>query len=201
MIPRIKKGTVQTAYIRWLVEYHNPQKVVPIEFLGWHYNQNRFSAKNGIPYPFYFRGATYVGEIWLCQVLSTGEYKPFIFKHLLEITENNSETSYKQRTDEVIDIKPNLLLDTYEEFIAGKFQNRRRPNAQLKIENVKFSAKLTKLEELLTQSTGNKKRGLFLILRHKQSPTMLTLNTLKKWQSQYPELNQEILTEVYGSMI
>ncbi len=198
MTPNIKKGSVQTAYIRWLVEYHNPQQVVPLEFIGWHYNQNRYSTKNGIPYPFFFRGAKYVGEIWLCQVLSTGEYKTFIFKHLLEVLEDNSETSYRQRTDEVIDIKPNLLLDTYEEFIAGKFQTRRRPNVQLKLENVKFSKRLTKIEEMLTESNGNKKRGLFLILRHKQSPTTLTLSSLKKWQNQYPELNQEILTEVYG---
>ncbi len=200
MTPKIRKGSIQTAYIRWLVEYHNPQKVVPIEFLGWHYNQNRFSAKNGTPYPFYFRGATYVGEIWLCQVLSTGEYKQFKFKHLLEVLEDNSETSYRDRTDEVIDIMPNLLLDSYEEYIAGRCHARRNPNKQLALQNVKFSKRLTRLEEMLTESNGNKKRGLFLILRHKQSPTTLTLSTLRKWQNQYPELNQEILTEVYGHM-
>ncbi len=200
MTPNIRKGVVKTAYKRWLVEYHNPQKVVTIEFLGWHYGRNKF-YKTGVPYPFTFRGAKYIGEIWLCQVLATGEQRPFIFKHLLEVIEDNSETSYRDREDEVIDLSPNLLLDTYEEFIAGTRHKRHNPNKTLRLQNIKFAKRLEIIRILLNNTeSGNKKKGLFLILRHKEAPTVLTLSTLKKWKEQYPEVYQEIMTEVSGLM-
>lgn len=195
MIPIIKQNEVKTYYFRWLKEVGKPHKVLTIRFIQFCYNQGRHYEN--LPKPFYYEEDAYVAELWECLDLSTGKIIQCRFRHPVNggKTKNHSITENKNPINNINEA--NLLTDSLSEYLRGGVNKRLFPNKLLKNENIKFENRKKIIQELL-KSADNKtaKTGLFLILRHKQSPTLKTLTSVKTFKQENPEVYDQLIHQI-----
>lgn len=195
MKPIVKKNNITTAYKMWIVEERPFGKVIPIEFIGFVYNQNRLHKKE--PKPFYHRYTKqpYIGELWKCYHLKTGELITCKFRHPV-VADNREQTSLPVNENPVKDNRPNLLLDRFEEFLNSEINKKNYPNVNLINQNRLHLKRIEVIEKLLHQSSGKKKNMLFLLIRHKQTPTLSTLSSLKNFKESNVELYENVMQEI-----
>jgi hypothetical protein len=207
MIPLVKKGFVKRAYFNWISESSNSLKrkgtaVLPLEFLGWHYKYPKIQ-KSGKPPVWSWEGKQFIGEKWLCKDLETGIEKEYIFRHEIFDADNSKETSLKQWSfsNIILDDKPNLLIDSLTEWLSNSISRKKYPNPRLLRQQEKLDNRIRKLKEMLEEKniSAISRKGIFLYLRHKESPTIETFNSLIQWRTNYPQQYQEMLEKVYLS--
>jgi hypothetical protein len=198
--PLIKKNQIRKNYYHWLsenIDRHLPKKVLTIEFVGFYYKQERFLK--GMPKPFYLNGEAYVAEVWNCKDLVSG--KPLVckFRHPVANQEITTNSSLTARTNIIDNSKEaNLLMDSIEEFYQGYVNKRTYPNKLLRQQNQKHLLRIEKIKELIKEEelTIAQKTGLFLMLRHKETPIGKTFSSLQKFRKENPLVYDQLIAKI-----
>jgi len=200
--PLIKKNQIKKFYYNWLTENpgggHTPKKVLTIEFVGFYYKQQRFLK--GMPKPFYTpNGEAYVAEVWNCKDLISGKNITCKFRHSVAQDQDFRDSSLHVRLNPVDNLREvNLLVDSLDEFYLGNVNKRLYPNKTLKQHTQKHLLRIEKIKNLIQNDelTIVQKTGLFLMLRHKQTPVLRTLNSLKKFRKENPDVYDQLIAKI-----
>lgn len=176
-----KKGQIEKTWKRWISKKGSPTKVELIEFVGISQRQGRY--QHGRPKPHYFQGRAYIGEMWRAVEVDTGKETIVTFPHVLEDSVT-SESIHVHRTDIAARLEPNILVDSLEEVTNNQVNRQKYPNRHLEKEQQKYNLRIDIIKELYEK---DRSIGLFLLLRHKETPCLHTFNTLVKWRTENPE--------------
>lgn len=186
--PIIKPNKKIIAYRAWLSEKWRIGEVTPVKFIEYRYKNYRQTK----PYPFTFDGMNFVGEVWEC-IDKEGNIVNCIFKHYIDNAFKSDSSLTSNKTPILDGFQPNLLMDSYDEYLNKMVNRQKNPNLLLKKQNIQFKKRLDILKQLMDESTGEIKKCCFFILRHKESPTISTLRTVQKIRTEQSTLYNEII--------
>lgn len=182
-----RKGEITLAWHRWISKKGPPITVELLEYVGTSLRQGRY--QHGRPKPHYFNGKAYIGEIWKAVEVTTGKEVNVTFPHVIE-SSVTPESTNRHRDDIYPRAEPNLLIDSFQEWINNQVSRKRYPNKNLLEAQRKYYLRLDILKRLYeTKRT----EGVFLMLRHKETPCLRTFNTLKEWREKNQEEYKQIL--------
>jgi len=194
MIQPVTKPLKETvAYKQWLSEKKELGKVTPIEFVGFKYKHYR----TGKPYPFNINGMNFVGEIWKCYD-KNGNWIECTFKHYIDNSLKTNSSLLPNKNPIQDGFQPNLLTDSYQEYLDNMVNKTKNPNKHLLLINKKHKQKISNLKTLLNDNNVSKeeKEIAFYLLRHKESPTLSTLRSVQKIRTEKNDLYNHIIQKI-----
>lgn len=209
LIPQQKKNDIVTIYRHWVPEKHPLYKVRLISFHDFW--SGRICKTTGVHRPFYSAkehinvptNVRFIAERWYCQRIDTGEIILAKIKQEIALDETAKEHTLTENAHPIHDVfEPNLLLDTLEEYQKGTVMKHKYPNLHVANEQAKLAQRIYAIKQILSiEDNTNKKQGLFLLLRHKQSPTINTFNTLQKWKQKNQDIYKQLITEINDKLL
>ena len=205
--PKQKRNDIVNYYPKWKSKTGKPVKVKLIDFKGFWSN-----AKNqkGQYYPTVANQAQhvdknvlYIAEVWLCQILITGELKELKFVQQVPRIRTSRETSLTDNKYPVYNIfETNYLTDHIEECNLGHLSRNKYPNTNLNRNRLKSQIRCNSIRNLyFLEKDKNIKKGLFLLLRQKESPTISTFKTLLLWKKDNLQIYENIMKKVNESIL
>jgi len=201
---QFKKNSIEQAYPNkfWLNQRGQPKSVLMLDFVEYKYNQGRLLS--GQPKPYITDdGEEYIAEVWLVQNLETGEIYEQKFRKSI-VTGDLTETSNPISINVVDDSQEaNLLLDSLTEWMNHTVNRRIYPNKMLKQKNEELVNKIETIERILSEYKVSDihQQGLFLILRHKQSPTQATFRSVQEYKHIHPHIYEDLLLIIKNETI
>jgi len=184
-----EQNMIVTAYKNWIVETHPIGMFNLLEFKDF---WSPFKDKKGkyVVAKRDMRRQTedserieyIIAEIWLAQNINTGEIRTVKLKNEVSKYSHNDESSNIHNPKPLWDYNYTYsLIDSPEECEKCFIMRNKYPNKSLILQKQILSRRIEILKELINKETNKHiKKTMFLILRHKQSPTLNTFNTIKQ---------------------
>jgi hypothetical protein len=201
-----KKNTIVTYYDYWARQNGKYRDVLLIEFVKF---WSQYNSKKGtlIPHSTKYKASYikeeeleemyYIAEVWVMQDLKTGKVFEGKMRHIIERNNTDDNSSIKENKNPINDyFEPNPIMDSLEECRIGVIMRNKYPNRLLQLQQERLNQLLTNLNNLIkeTKDTTTKK-GLFLMLRHRQTPCLRTKRILEQWIRDNPDINLTTLIE------